>query len=62
LSKTRVQEGFVITTVNGVEIKNIDEFKAAIANTKDGKVRLDGIYPGYEGNYTYPLNLNEETE
>jgi hypothetical protein len=48
--------------VNGVEIKNIDEFKAAIANTKDGKVRLDGIYPGYEGNYTYPLNLNEETE
>ncbi len=62
LSKTRVQEGFVITTVNGVEIKNIDEFRAAIANTKDGKVRLDGIYPGYEGNYTYPLNLSEETE
>lgn len=62
LSKTRVQEGFVITTVNGVEIKNVDELKAALANAKDGKVRLDGIYPGYEGNYTYPLNLSDDTE
>ncbi len=62
LSKTRMQEGFVITTVNGVEVKNIDELKTALNSIKDGKVRLDGIYPGYEGTYTYPLNLNGESE
>lgn len=62
LSKTKVQEGFVITTVNGVEVKNLDELKNELAKVKDGKVRLDGIYPGYEGNYTYPLNLGEAEE
>jgi serine protease Do len=61
LSKTRVQEGFVITTVNGIEIKNTDELKVALENAK-GNVRLDGIYPGYEGTYTYPLNINAEDE
>jgi len=63
LSKTRVQEGFVITTVNGIDVKNLEELKNAINQAK-GKIRLDGIYPGYEGTYTYPLNLidndNEE--
>lgn len=59
LSKTRVQEGFVITTVNGIEIKNIEDLKNALEKT-DGKIRLDGIYPGYEGTYTYPLNINDE--
>lgn len=62
LSKTRVQEGFVITSVNGEEVKNIDELKAAITNAKDGKIRLEGIYPGYEGYYTYPLNLSDDKD
>ena len=62
LSKTRMQEGFVITTINGVEVKNVDELKAAFTNAKNGKVRVDGIYPGYEGNYTYPLNLGESED
>lgn len=61
LSKTRVQEGFVITSVNGVDIKNKDELKIALENSK-GKARLEGIYPGYEGSYTYPLNLNVEDD
>jgi serine protease Do len=59
LSKTRVQEGFVITTVNGIEIKNIEDLKNALEKA-DGRIRLDGIYPGYEGTYTYPLNMNDE--
>ena len=62
ISKTRMQEGFVITTINGVEVKNVDELKAALTNAKNGKVRVDGIYPGYEGNYTYPLNLGESED
>jgi len=58
-SKTRMQEGFVITSVNGMEISNVDEFKKAIA-ASEGSARLEGIYPGYDGVYTYPLNLNEQ--
>ena len=62
LSKTKMQEGFVITTVNDVPVKNMDDLKTALGSAKDGKVRLDGIYPGYEGTYTYPVNLGETAE
>jgi len=61
LSKTRVQEGFVITTVNGIDVKNLEELTNAINQAKE-KIRLDGIYPGYEGTYTYPLNLIDNEE
>jgi Do/DeqQ family serine protease len=59
LSKTRMLEGFVITAINGQEVKNLDELKAALANYADGRIKLDGIYPGYEGTYSYPLNLSD---
>lgn len=58
LKNTRMQEGFIITSVNGVEIKNLDDFKAALSKFS-GTVRIEGIYPGYEGQYGYPLNLAE---
>jgi serine protease Do len=60
LSKTKMQEGFVITTVNGIVIKNLDDLKAALERNKGNNVKLEGIYPGYEGSYGYPLNLGEE--
>jgi Do/DeqQ family serine protease len=62
LSKTKMQEGFVITTVNDMPVKNLEELKAALANNKDGRIRLEGIYPGYEGTYTYPVNLGDVEE
>lgn len=58
LKNTRMQEGFVITTVNGKSVNSIEELKEALKN-ESGSVRLEGIYPGYEGNYGYPLNLND---
>ncbi|MBL7762428.1 MAG: serine protease, partial [Chitinophagaceae bacterium] len=58
-SKTRMQEGFVITSVNGMDVSNVEEFKKAIA-ASEGSARLEGIYPGYDGVYTYPLNLTEQ--
>jgi len=27
-----------------------------------GTVRLEGVYPGFEGVYGYPLNLNPQQE
>jgi len=56
LKNTRMQEGFVITSVDGQEVKNLDDLKNILANAQ-GTVRLEGIYPGYEGTYGYPLNL-----
>jgi len=58
LQKARVQEGFIITSVDGMDISNVEEFKKAIA-AAEGTVRLEGIFDGYDGVYTYPLNLEE---
>jgi S1-C subfamily serine protease len=59
LSKTRMQEGFIITSVNGRDITNLDDLKNALTGVS-GTLRLEGIYPGYDGTYTYPLNLGDE--
>ncbi len=56
VSRTRIMESFIITSVNGKEIASVDELNAAISSIY-GPVRLEGIYPGYDGIYTYPLNL-----
>ncbi len=60
LAKTKMQDGFVITNVNDIEIKNIDDLKSALTNAKRNTIRLLGIYPGYQGTYAYPLNLADE--
>lgn len=60
LKKSRMQDGFVITGVNGKEIKSLDELKEVLALIKGGNIRLDGFYPGFEGSYTYPLNLGDD--
>jgi S1-C subfamily serine protease len=60
LSKTKMQDGFVITTVNNIVIKNVDDLRAALEKNKGRTVKLEGIYPGYEGSYGYPLSLEDE--
>jgi Do/DeqQ family serine protease len=61
LKNTRMQEGFVITSVNGQAIKNLDDL-GNVLNKAHGTVQLNGFYPGYEGNYGYPLNLDSDTD
>ena len=56
--KARVGEGFIITSVEGMQVNNADELRKALANA-EGTVRLEGIFDGYDGAYTYPLNLDE---
>lgn len=56
LKNTRMQEGFVITSVDGRAVNSLDDLKAALGSAR-GTVRLEGVYPGYEGTYGYPLNL-----
>jgi serine protease Do len=60
LKSTRMQEDFVITSVNSQPIKSVEDLMKALGSTK-GTVRLEGIYPGFEGIYGYPLNLDAES-
>jgi len=58
LSETKMDEGFVITSVNGRAIKSIDEL-SKILSSAVGTVKLEGFYPGFRGSYTYPLDLTD---
>jgi S1-C subfamily serine protease len=57
ISKTRMEEGFIITSVNGIDVKSVDELGKALMAAR-GTVKLEGMYPGSDM-YTYPLNLSE---
>jgi Do/DeqQ family serine protease len=57
MDKSRVQEGFIILKANGEEVKNIEDFQKIIEKAT-GTVKLEGVFPGYEGVYTYPLRLS----
>jgi len=59
IKNTKIQEGFVITSVNGQDVKTVEEFKLALEANKGSTVKLEGIYPGYESSYGYPLNLSD---
>lgn len=56
LKNSRIQEGFIILSVNGQEVRSVDELNKLLANAT-GTVKLEGIYPGYDETYGYPLNL-----
>jgi serine protease Do len=58
LSQTKMDEDFVITSVNGRAIKSIDEL-SRILNGSVGTVKLEGFYLGFRGSYSYPLDLND---
>ena len=59
-SKTRMEEGFVILKVNGQDVKTVDEFRKIVEQAGNGSLKLEGVYPGYDGSFTYPLKLNDE--
>jgi serine protease Do len=57
-SKTRMEDGFIILKVNGKEVNNVEEFRKMLESTDGSSVKLEGVYPGYDGAFTYPLKLN----
>lgn len=58
IGRTRMQQGFVITSVNGEDVNSVDELSKLLANIS-GPASVEGIYPGYDGTYKYPLNLEQ---
>jgi Do/DeqQ family serine protease len=59
LKRTRMQEGFIITSVNDQEIKSVSELDKILSINKGRKVKIEGVYPGFEGTYPYPLDLSD---
>lgn len=57
MSRVRVQEGFVILKANNKAVTTVDEFRSEVEAAADGSVKVEGIYPGYEGVYNFVLNL-----
>ncbi len=57
LSKTKMEKGFIITSVNGIDIRNIQELSKAISSQEEANFTLDGLYEGYTGIYRYPVSF-----
>ena len=59
-SKTRMQEGFVITSVNDTDITSLAELTKALQGSRGGSIYFEGIYPEAPGAvYRYPLILED---
>ena len=62
LDRSRISDGFVITSVNRYSVKNMDALANIIAQASGSTIQLEGFYPGSGGTYRYPVNLGEEEE
>jgi serine protease Do len=56
-NQTRMRDGFIITKANGKTVKSVEDLRNAIGTSK--QVTIEGIYPGYEEPFEYPLQLEE---
>lgn len=60
LGRTRMQDGFIILSINGEDVKSVSELSRLLSTLEDSTVQVQGIYPGSDGTYTYPLSLGDE--
>jgi S1-C subfamily serine protease len=58
--QTRMRDGFIITKLNGKEVKNLDDLKNLIGSQTD--ITITGVYPGYSEPFEYPLSLDSTPE
>jgi S1-C subfamily serine protease len=56
MNKQGMRDGFIIIKVNGTEVKSVDELNNLLARSAT-RISLEGFYPGYDGTYTYPIEL-----
>jgi serine protease Do len=57
MNKSRIQEGFIILKADGQDVRNIEDLQK-ILQKASGTVKLEGVFAGYEGVYSYPLRLS----
>jgi serine protease Do len=54
--QTRMRDGFIILKANGQEVRSADDLGNALAKSTS-RIVLEGFYPGYDGMYSYPIEL-----
>ena len=57
MDKSRIQEGFIILKANGQEVKSVEELQKSLEKAT-GTIKLEGVFSGYEGVYSYPLRIS----
>jgi serine protease Do len=57
MNKSRIQEGFIILKADGQDVKNVEDLER-ILQKASGTIKLEGVFAGYEGTYSYPLRLS----
>ena len=57
MNKSRIQEGFIILKADGQEVKSVEDLEK-ILQKASGTIKLEGVFSGYEGVYSYPLRLS----
>jgi serine protease Do len=57
IAGSKIQEGFIITSVNGKQVKTVQELAAVLSGVK-GTAYFEGIYPGFpDETYRYPVTI-----
>ena len=56
--QTRMKDGFIILKANGTEVKTTEELTNILSKSPK-KILFEGFYPGYDGMYQYPIEINE---
>jgi len=59
-SKTRMETDFIITSVNDITVRNLDELRKALLTLKDETLNMEGFYEGFNGFYRYPVTLQRD--
>jgi serine protease Do len=57
MDRSRIQAGFIILRANGQEVSSVEEFQKVLEKAS-GTIKLEGVFAGYEGVYTYPLRIS----
>jgi serine protease Do len=58
LGRARIQPTFIIISVAGQEVSSIEDLTELLSNIS-GTVKFEGVYPGNDMPYTYPVNLDQ---
>ncbi len=59
-SKTRIENGFIIIRVNGKEVLSVEDVRKEIEKAGQVTIKIEGMYPGYEGVYPYNIKIGNE--
>lgn len=58
LGRARIQPTFIITSVAGQQVTSVEDLTDLLSNIS-GTVKVEGLYPGNDMPYTYPVNLDQ---